>query len=137
MNCPDPGGCERKHTQWKQWQEKCISSGEILHEELINRLEEGCKIPKSRHAQRREFYRAYSREEVDEAIECGWVIEHDPNRKTLLIKYSSKLGKMRYRPIHVLVSYYSKWKLITMYNPESKSWKWDKNFHERICFCKN
>jgi hypothetical protein len=77
----------------------------------------------------------FSGRNVSEAIRNGWVIEHDTARKTLLILYYLKLSARLYRPVHVVLAYKPKWKVVTVYDPRTKPWKWSRHFDERVCFC--
>lgn len=137
MNCQNSEGCLNKYIQWKNWQNDQIPAGENLHAEIIRNMDNnGDFLSMSQHANRREFYRAYSSREIKTGVKHGWVIEHNPKRKTLHILHNFKVGKATYRPIHVVLGYDGKWKIITVYDPRSKAWKWDRSFQERVCFCK-
>ncbi|MFD1362762.1 DUF4258 domain-containing protein [Lentibacillus salinarum] len=136
MSCQDPEGCHKKHTQWKEWQERIILEGEEIHEEIIRDMDEnGTPLSMSKHGGKRELYRAFSPTEINNAVRNGWVIEYSPKRMTLHILHHFKVGKGSYRPIHVVIGYKEKLKVVTVYDPRSKAWKWDRNYQERVCFC--
>lgn len=136
MECKNPDLCESKHQQWKKHQEKLVPVGEGILDGIVERLEEGIDIPLSDHANKRSLFRAFSVQEIRNAILNGWVIEYDNTRNTLLVLYNYKVAAGIYRPIHVVIGLNNKPKIITCYDPQSKPWKWDRSYQERICFCR-
>ena len=135
MECRNPEMCRKKADAWRKRQAETIPIGEQMLLDLLAFLEEGGALPMSKHAGGRGYHRAFSVSKISEAIRNGWVIEHDPERQTLLVLYYLKLSAGVYRPIHVVIGYRGKWKVVTVYDPRSMPWKWNRNFDERICFC--
>lgn len=137
MHCKNPLECKRKYMNWKPTQENSIQIGEEILEKIVKNMERGIDLTFSNHADKRSLFRSFSINDVREAILNGWVIEYDEKRKTILVLYNIKVAAGKYRPIHVVIGFNEKAKIVTCYDPRSKAWKWDKNFQERNCFCKD
>jgi mRNA interferase MazF len=136
LGCCNPEKCQRQADAWRKRQSEAVPIGEQLLQGLLEHLEDGGSLPMSRHAGGRGYDRAFSAGKVSEAIRNGWVIEHDTERQTLLVLYYLKLSAGVYRPVHVVLGYRDgKWKVVTVYDPRTMPWKWNRNFDERICFC--
>lgn len=138
MECRNKEVCKKKHERWKEQQQIHIPKGEKEHEEFLNYVQKvNYFLEIGDHSSKRQFERSISSRDITDIILNGWVIERSFYKSVQAVRLTI-LGYTRtYRPIHVIVQIKSpnEWSVVTVYNPESKAYKWDKSFQERICFC--
>lgn len=145
-NCENPILCKKKHERWKKNQSRFIPIGEIEHQNFIQHLTEGKAryVMKKHsdeerpHADIRQVQRMISIYDLKDIITHGWVIERNyfPYEQAVRLVI---LGYTRnYRPLHVVCEVVNDyfWLVCTVYDPQSKPYKWSNNFQERVCFCK-
>jgi len=91
------------------------------------------------HAEQRKLQRAFSTYEVTETVKEGWPIDRRVTDigTIIVIMYFLRLSSRVYRPVHVVCQAKSSvdWRIITVYDPRTMSWKWDDNYQRKICFC--
>lgn len=130
MQCQNPALCSTKAKMFENKNSRHLEKGQQLFDEL----KEDYKIDGSRHFDKRALERSIGRPDLMTVINYGWVIEYHPREKKFLI-----LGYTReYRPIHLVVLFIDEaLKVVTVYSPRNKPWKWCEEFKRRICFCEN
>lgn len=144
MKCSNPDVCSVKSDAHQERQEKFLSKAQILLEEFQEDLMRGVsEYELMNHALHRERERCFSTRDVNEAMRYGWVIEVKNLKQTrewhLLIIHHLKLGPKMYRPVHIACYFNEKarnqWRVKTVYDPRTMSWKWSEDYEKRICFC--
>ncbi len=142
MICLQPSRCEERSLRNRARIEDILTEAELLLSNFQDKLTEGSEEVRLRmkyHAEQREMFRAFSRYEIVEAAKQGWAIDltKRDNKTFIVIMYYLHTGPRSYRPIHVVCMVNSPfdWEIITVYDPRSKSWWWDKNLSTRVCWC--
>ena len=94
------------------------------HQQVLNEIRDLFKSGKyqyTKHGVEQRINRAIFRNEVEEAIMSGDIIEDYPDDKygpSCLISGTTKVG----RPLHIHVSLPLKLKIITVYEPDPEKW---------------
>lgn len=146
MKCLNKKICAEKHKKWKRNQNKFIPIGEEEHNIFIEHYKNGNAIlglkkypdQERPHADLRFFQRSVSAKDITDIILHGWVIERNYFSYEQAVRLVI-LGYTRtYRPLHIVCEIINEreWEIVTVYNPETKKYKWGNNYQERVCFCK-
>lgn len=139
MTCKNPTLCEKKYKRWKNNQMVFVPIGEQEHELFLKYVKQGsADIGIHPHADKRQFERTVSNSDMKDVILHGWVMERNIDFESQAVRLVILGYSKTYRPIHVVTEILNEreWEIITVYSPESKGYKWSKDFDERICFCK-
>lgn len=129
--------CRRKRERWNDLQKRYCPVGQKELEHFQDNLGNGSfKVLFDKHFGKRSFERSISPADFHEVLKYGWVVERNKTVKNTSIVVLGYIGK-HYRPLHIVLDMVSpqKWVAITVYDPQSHAWKWNKNFNRRICFC--
>lgn len=145
--CNNPELCKKRHDRWKNNQAKFVPIGAQEHELFLEYTKRGeadlgIKIypdQERSHAEKRQIERAISLNDIRDVLKHGWVIERNINFITQAVRLVILGYTKRYRPIHVVVEILTdkEWEVVTVYSPESKAYKWNESYEEKICFCTN
>lgn len=147
MECQNPKVCLKTHERWKTNQEKYLPIGDEEHEVFKKFVDkddyqlkmkfhpDGEEIP---HANRRMVERAFNQSDINIAVQFGWVIERNFSKDSQKHRLVILVYNQNKRPLHVIFEIVKEnfWEIVTLYNPESKPYKWSEDFQERVCFCK-
>jgi hypothetical protein len=143
MECRDPKGCGERARNWEFKQKRQILIAENELESFRQSLVDGNGVLTfKKHANKREYERAFSKMNILEAVQDGWTIERTfhAGQVKIIIMYYIRTSQRSYRPVHVVCSFQEdcpqRWTVITVYDPRTKPWKWGENFQKRVCFCK-
>lgn len=142
MGCKNPEQCRLKAVKHEKIQLTQALIGQSELELFRQHMQEGdAELNFDSHADRRGFFRAFSKYQILEALENGWCIERNirDGKTVLLIMYYLKINHNTFRPIHVVCRFANveNWTILTVYDPRTKNYKWKDNYQKRICFCKN
>lgn len=143
MTCKHPEKCEAAASErFRRMEPLLTKMTNDLDEFREAYLEGGAELAFDDHAEFRELWRAVSQKHVLEVFLNGELIECHKHKKECgyLISYYIKTGVGQYRPIHVRAvmpkNNTKHMTIVTVYDPRSKSYKWNKDFDRRICICK-
>ena len=130
--------CKDRAEKFHKYQEQWVNKGDaLLKKALANNLD----ISTGYHSNIRKVERCFSKKDIVAAIEAGYVIErqkHHHGGIVWLINSNIKITQKKYRPIHIAVSFQEDYiKVITIYDPRTHAWKWNKNYSRRLCWCQN
>ena len=130
--------CKDRAERFHKHQQRWLDEGDTLLQAAIRNK---AKIKIRSHTHIRSTERCFNRAVLIPAIESGYVIErqvHEGNRIVWIVSSSIKIGACKYRPIHFAISFEDNvMYVITIYDPRSHAWKWDKTFSKRLCWCQN
>lgn len=140
MNCKNPKMCNKKHERWKKQQGYFVPIGEGEHEVFLNYVEQkNYDITIRSHADKRQWERIVSLQDIKDIILNGWVVERNYYSDDQAVRIMLHGYTRKYRPIHVVVEIINEntWEIVTVYDPRSKKYKWTNEYQERICFCRS
>src|SRR5690606_7264886 len=109
--------------------EKYIAIAETETELFQELMAEGkAQLVVSVHTQHRQFERAFSMSNIQEAVRNGWPIYRNVENgmPMVLLMGFIKVGSTRYRPIHVPCKILEDgvWLVKTVYDPSTRPWQW-------------
>lgn len=141
MSCQDPTTCAEKAQKYSEFQKQYLQKAEMELMLFREKFREGeALLSFSKHVENRQFQRSVSRQQIMQVVRDGWPIQRKVEGQDIKIILLYHLRSVStYRPLHVVCGFnkftHYNWAIITAYDPRSMSYKWDRGFQKRICFC--
>lgn len=130
--------CRNRSKRWIDNQNKFQETNDKRFDKFLGIIErEGVEntLDYSSHALYRMQERLLiSKEEINEILDLGWVVEGRPNGELIILVYFKRNSRMF--PLHIVITPESDYYVIkTVYNPLKEIWSDD--LSTKICFCGN
>lgn len=139
--CNNPLRCERIR-KGKEKQINFVYSLDEKFQRFMKKHKKGESILTfdDHYTKKRKWERLIFEKDIIKALKEGFVIDQQKSydRRRVTVFSSIKIKPKVYRDIHIILEIqpYNEWQVITVYTPQSQSWKWDETFMERKCFCR-